>query len=617
MKKLILLTALLITVFFSHAQFGGGSGTDFDPYKIYTKLHFEELADSVMNGNTYIGEHFILMNNIDDSVKVPVGASSFSFNGFFHGQGYNITLAIDLRESLIDYGSYSLFPNLGLGGAIDSLSVTGYIYAVNGIVGQSYGTISNIVNNLTVPYTQNEFSEYVELKGGSVYGTGICSQNYGTIENCTNNCQIHGNYLGGICCENIGIIRNCINKGTLIMYNNSTIYECSGGGIGLDNSSAESLIDNCKNYADILFTSNLDVYCVGGIVGTNSASIINSFNAGNISGKVNELGGCIGCFYGGKILNCSNFGNLSGNIAISGICGLGDFSFMKNCFNSGNISGDSLVGGISAYTYISDTISSCLNIGRTNGAAVLDFLYESPTQPTELFSNFYDKQMCRSKGIADADVPESAEGKLTTQLTSTSPELQAMLGTGWSYSEGRYPIPLGLENDSMALVAATPVYLHFESEEAYNHVDSVTKNFTIGLENNVSWDETNGRVNFNGENVTLINIGMETLNVNLGDYSKKVRINILDTETSNIQETITDKGIIIYPNPASDYINLNLNGLTANKIEICDITGKVISSQFIATELSQSHIKNLNPGMYLLKIYNKNQNVTTLRFVKN
>lgn len=616
MKKLILLTALLLTVIFSYAQFGGGSGTIFDPYKIYTKLQFEELADSVLNGNTYIGEHFILMNNIEDSVKVPVSANSFSFNGFFHGKGYNMTLAIDLRGSSIDYGSYSLFPNIGAGGTIDSLSVTGYLYAVNGIVGYNYGTISNIVNNLTVPYTQNEFSEYVELMGGSIFGSGICSQNYGTIENCTNYCEIHGNYLGGICSSNFGAMQNCINNGTLILHNNSIQYDCSGGGISFENAN-EGLIDYCKNFADILFTSNLDVLCIGGIVGNNSANIINCINAGNISGKVQELGGCIGCFYGGKILNCSNFGNLSGNIMISGICGLGDFCFMKNCFNSGNISGDSLVGGISAYTYISDTISSCLNIGRTNGAAVLDFFYESPTQPSELSFNYYDKQMCISKGIADVDVPDSAEGKLTTQLIGTSPALQAMLGDGWSYAEGRYPIPLGLENDSMALVAATPVYLHFETEEDFNHVDSVSRNFTVGLENNVSWEEANGRVSFSGENVTLLNIGMETITVNLGDYSKKVRINILDTETSNILETITEKGIIIYPNPASDYININLNGISADKIEFCDITGKVILSQIIAKEHNQIHIGDLKPGMYLLKIYNKNQNVTTLRFVKN
>ena len=30
--------------------FGGGTGTEADPYKIYTKAHCEELADAVNNG---------------------------------------------------------------------------------------------------------------------------------------------------------------------------------------------------------------------------------------------------------------------------------------------------------------------------------------------------------------------------------------------------------------------------------------------------------------------------------------------------------------------------------------------------------------------------------------
>jgi hypothetical protein len=408
---------------------------------------------------------------------------------------------------------------------------------------------------------------------------------------------------------------NCINKGLLVFHNEQ--YQCSGGGI-VNNNGDLSLVLNCKNNASFNFLGNNGSWNVGGIVGVNEAGIISKCtNSGNISGKVNTLGGIVGGSSQGKILNCANFGNINGGEYIGGICGFYfDFDVMQNCFNSGTVNGESMVGGINGYCGI-DTVRNCLNIGRTNGSAVIDSGYNSGIQFTTAENNYYDKQMCLSKGIAGVDVPNSAEGKLTTQLIGINPALQAMLGDGWSYAEGRYPIPLGLENDSMALVAATPVYLHFETEEDYNHVDSVSRNFTVGLENNVSWDEANGRVSFSGENVTLLNIGMETITVNLGEYSKKVRINILDTETSNIIETITEKGITIFPNPSSNYININLNGLSADKMEICDITGKAISSQIIAKEHNQIHIGNIKPGMYLLKIYNKNQNVTTLRFVKN
>ncbi|HRW21177.1 MAG TPA: T9SS type A sorting domain-containing protein, partial [Bacteroidales bacterium] len=221
------------------------------------------------------------------------------------------------------------------------------------------------------------------------------------------------------------------------------------------------------------------------------------------------------------------------------------------------------------------------------------------------------------------DFPGSAEGKLTTQLTGTSPELQAMLGDGWSYAEGRYPIPLGLENDSMALVAATPVYLHFETEEDYNHADSVTKNFTVSTEVSTDsgivefdWNEANGRVSFSDENVTLLNLGVENLTDSLGDYSKNVRINIVDIETSAPIQTI-ENVISVYPNPASDFINLSLNGVKADKVEIYDITGKLLSTYNLSSDSEQIFTGDLKPGLYFLKICSNDQNISTLRFTKN
>jgi hypothetical protein len=165
-------------------------------------------------------------------------------------------------------------------------------------------------------------------------------------------------------------------------------------------------------------------------------------------------------------------------------------------------------------------------------------------------------------------------------------------------------------------VAATPVYLHFETEDDYNHVDSVTRDFTVGLENSVVWNETYGRVSFDDEYASLLSLGYENLVVSLGDYQKEVYINILDTETSIIEESITENGII-YPNPANDYINIKLNGISTDKLEICDITGKVLLSQTIINDYQQIQIRDLKRGMYFLKIYDKNQNIKTLKFVKN
>jgi len=256
---------------------------------------------------------------------------------------------------------------------------------------------------------------------------------------------------------------------------------------------------------------------------------------------------------------------------------------------------------------------------NNGGGAIID---TCPESTFSLVHNYYDKQMCLSKGVAGEDIPGSAEGKLTTQLTGTSPELQAMLGDGWSYAEGRYPIPLGLENDSLALVAATPVYLHFDSEEDYNHVDSVSKNFTVttGVSTGSTtvafdWDETNGRVSFSDENVTLLSVGIENLIVSLGDYSKNVKINIVDIETSVPTQTI-ENGITAYPNPAGEFINLNFNGINAERVDVYDITGKLLSTDNLSSEQTQIFTGNLNSGLYFIKVYDSNRNIATMRFIK-
>jgi hypothetical protein len=228
--------------------------------------------------------------------------------------------------------------------------------------------------------------------------------------------------------------------------------------------------------------------------------------------------------------------------------------------------------------------------------------------------------MCLSKGIDSTDISGLAEGKLTTQLTGTSPELQAMLGDGWSYSEGRYPIPLGLENDSLALVAATPVYLHFDSEEAYNHVDSVSKNFTVstGVSTGSTtvafdWDETNGHVSFSDENVTLLSIGMENLIVSLGDYSKNVRINIVDIETSVSLNTV-ENSIRLYPNPASNVCFID-NGQNIDEIIFFDLSGKVVLD---ITEYSTDgiNIESLMQGIYVVEIKTENRSTYKKLVVK-
>ena len=91
---------------------------------------------------------------------------------------------------------------------------------------------------------------------------------------------------------------------------------------------------------------------------------------------------------------------------------------------------------------------------------------------------------------------------------------------------------------------------------------------------------------------------------------------------------LTKAEILIYPNPAQDYLNIKYNYLyiPISKIEIFDIEGKLIISlnvpenssgeQFFSIELKDKSNIKLDPGVYMLKYYTGN-NIKVEKFVVN
>jgi hypothetical protein len=147
-------------------------------------------------------------------------------------------------------------------------------------------------------------------------------------------------------------------------------------------------------------------------------------------------------------------------------------------------------------------------------------------------------------------------------------------------------------------------------------VDSVNRNFTVGLENNVSWENAFGRVNILANNISLLSIGNELLTVKNSEYEKKVNIIIRDIETINISENQFENEISIYPNPASDYLILNLNGINANSVEIYNYLSKRVLNTTISSDNQQVFINNLSSGVYFLKVCKDKEIVAHKKFVK-
>jgi hypothetical protein len=275
-------------------SYGGGSGTQADPYLIYTADHLNMIALVPC----HLEKHFRLMTDID-----LAGFTGTSFNiirgftGVFDGNGHTISNFSYTSTDKGDIGLFSLLSdvdaeikNLGL---MDPNVDAGTGNDVGSLVGRIYdGTITNC---------------YVE--GGSVSGD---------------------DHVGGLVGNNDGRIINCCSTADV------SGDERVGGLVGYGKT-----ITNCYSTGNVIGNKY-----VGGLVGDNRGTISNCYSTSNISGNIN-VGGLIGWnSLGGTISNCYATGSVSGQYYIGGLVGLNDRGTIIGCYSTGSISGTTDVGGL-------------------------------------------------------------------------------------------------------------------------------------------------------------------------------------------------------------------------------------------------------------------------------
>lgn len=59
----------------------------------------------------------------------------------------------------------------------------------------------------------------------------------------------------------------------------------------------------------------------------------------------------------------------------------------------------------------------------------------------------------------------------------------------------------------------------------------------------------------------------------------------------------------IYPNPASDVLNVVANGVVKGQVALFDLTGKLLLQQELNYGTAIINVKGLTPGVYLIRIY--------------
>ena len=104
LSGVLALAVLLLFPLATWAQtFGGGSGTEPDPYIIKTKEHFNELVTSVQGGNDYAGKYFLQAANIDlgGATIKPFKLAATYMGGFYTLGNFKLEIPEEATEVVL------------------------------------------------------------------------------------------------------------------------------------------------------------------------------------------------------------------------------------------------------------------------------------------------------------------------------------------------------------------------------------------------------------------------------------------------------------------------------------------------------------------------------------
>ncbi len=327
LKRFVLLLMAINLISLCFSQFGGGQGTEDDPYQIETAVHLSNVKDSLGLSNSHL--HFVQTADIDLDVEPwnegsgwePIGCLVLQFFGSYDGNGFVISnLFIDL--TVLDTADEYYLGLFGYtnGGAtvknvtLENVSITGnreYGFA-GGLIGYSRETVidSCSVTNLYIDQCTRTGGLIGEQSGTSV-----------------SNCYVNGGLL-----QTYPSIFNTPVIGGLVAYKSSVITDAD--------------INYIRNsYAIITInTRGADYY--GGLVGFNArGNIENSWASGSIIGN-NYGGGLVGVMEHGDVLDSYAFVAVNGNEYVGGLIGSGWNSIVTNCFSTGTVQGNDNTGGM-------------------------------------------------------------------------------------------------------------------------------------------------------------------------------------------------------------------------------------------------------------------------------
>jgi hypothetical protein len=217
-------------------------------------------------------------------------------------------------------------------------------------------------------------------------------------------------------------------------------------------------------------------------------------------------------------------------------------------------------------------------------------------------------------------------GQVCFAISATSNCFSTPDGTdvnGWSYKD--YVIPTGDKLDSVMFTATRPGYP--TSQDAFSMMYCPSSSSYTNC--------TGGKVTLNYANFTtsMYNIWLRVdtanntapglirviLPTNAGAVWGQVCFAVSNQSSTGIKELQKNADFRVYPNPASDYVTVKVNG-SENKpcmIELFDLVGSVIKTETKVSVSGENAFKinltDVSTGLYFIRIKNSVQKIQVIK----
>lgn len=320
--------------------------------------------------------HYVLGAAIDASATsgwnagagfAPIGTSAARYTGTFDGLGHTVSGLMIARPSVNDVG---LFGYLGVGGVLRNVKLSGGSVTGNTGTGALLGSNSGSVSYASAATTVSGLKNVGGLIGASlgpianVWATGNVSNVSGGT-----------GFVGGL-------VGNSATGGTITngwASGNVTATGPNAGGLVGFNTTA--VISNTYATGNVSGTT-----IVGGLVGSASGHINNSYATGSATGSGARVGGLVGHVYSGFTVTTSYAtGSVSGTSLVGGLAGSSDGTVTNSYWDStvtaiGMGSGTGATGRTTAELKALASFTG-FDVSAAGGSSSVWRIYEGNTTP--------------------------------------------------------------------------------------------------------------------------------------------------------------------------------------------------------------------------------------------